>query len=164
VVKGRLRGWGVILAVGLVVALASALVGACDKVANRAEAPTNKVTATITVGNIPIGVAAAEGAVWVTNSVGLGGPASVSRIDPATNKVTATIKVSGRPAEVAAAEGAVWAVNNDVNGSGSVSRIDPATNKVTATITVGHLPFGIATAEGAVWVANNVDGSVSRIE
>jgi DNA-binding beta-propeller fold protein YncE len=77
VVKGRLRGWGVILAVGLVVALASALVGACDKVANRAEAPTNKVTATITVGHLPFGIATAEGAVWVANNV----DGSVSRIE-----------------------------------------------------------------------------------
>jgi hypothetical protein len=77
VVKGRLRSWVIILAVGLVAALASVLVGACDKVANRAHPSTGKVTATIMVGTIPIGVAAAEGAVWAVNNEDV----SVSRIE-----------------------------------------------------------------------------------
>jgi YVTN family beta-propeller protein len=78
--------------------------------------PANRVTATITVGKIPKGVAAAQGAVWVANS----GDGRVSRIDPVTNRVTATITVGRSPVGVVAAQGAVWVANS---GDGRVSRI-----------------------------------------
>jgi DNA-binding beta-propeller fold protein YncE len=71
VVKGRLRGWVSILALGLVALVSVAVVVAADKVANRANPAPNKVTATIPVGRLPFGVAVGAGAIWVMHVGGV---------------------------------------------------------------------------------------------
>jgi len=94
----------IILGLGLAAALASvAVVVDANKVANRAEPAAYKVTATITVGRSPDGVAVGAGAIWVANHA----DGTVSRIDPATNKVTATITVGRDPVGVGAGPGGV---------------------------------------------------------
>ena len=57
------------------------------------------VTATIAVGVRPTGIAAAEGAVWVANSV----DGTVSRIDPASNQVVVTIELGEAPQSITVA-------------------------------------------------------------
>jgi YVTN family beta-propeller protein len=75
-----------------------------------------RVTATITVGRGPRGVATDERGVWVTNSL----DDSVSRIDPETNRVAETIPVGAGPTAVVSGAGAVWVANNH---DGTVTRI-----------------------------------------
>jgi hypothetical protein len=75
VVKGRLRGWRIVLMMGIVVAVVVALASVAPQ--RRPVPPASKVTAIIKVGNSPGVVAAAPGAVWVTNQRG----ESVSRIE-----------------------------------------------------------------------------------
>jgi YVTN family beta-propeller protein len=60
---------------------------------------TNMVTATVKVGNFPLGVAVdPDGSkVYVANA----GDATVSVIDTATNTVTTTVQVGKRPVGVA---------------------------------------------------------------
>jgi YVTN family beta-propeller protein len=100
------------------------------------------VTATIPVGNAPVGVAVTpDGSeVFVTNQ----GSNTVSVIDTATNTVTATIPVGIEGSGVAATpDGSkVYAVNTRDN---TVSVIATATNTVIATIRVGSNPvaFGV---------------------
>ena len=131
------------------------------------------VTATIDVGDRPLGVAVGEGAVWVT-SVGVAedgrdAPGTVSRIDPATDTVTATIDdavaategAGGSGEGLAVGEGAVWVTNS---ANGTVSRIDPATDTVAATIDVGARPVAIEVGDDAVWVTDLDDATVSRID
>jgi YVTN family beta-propeller protein len=65
---------------------------------------TNRLLRTLPVGDGPIGVAAGEGAVWVTNHR----EGTVTRIDPASGRVVATIEVGPNPDHVAAGEGGVW--------------------------------------------------------
>ncbi len=131
---------------------------------------TNAVTATITVGLSPYGVAVSpDGSrVYVANANG----GTVSVIDTATSVVTATIPVGSRPNGVAASpDGSRVYVTN--NGGNTVTVIDTATNAVTATIPVGNSPYGVAASpDGSrVYVANNcvsssncTNGTVSVID
>ena len=105
---------------------------------------TNTVTATITVGATPAGVAVSPDGTraYVTNY----GSDTVSVIDTATNTVTATITVGSRPEGVAVSPDGTRAYVTNAN-SDTVSVIDTATNTVTATITVGSQPAGVAVAD-----------------
>ena len=97
------------------------------------DSATNKVTATVKVGNKPQGVAVNPTGteVYVANQ----DSNTVSVIDSATDKVTATVKVGNKPQGVAVNPTGtkVYVANRDSN---TVSVIDSATNKVTATVKV----------------------------
>jgi streptogramin lyase len=56
------------------------------------------------VGDGPVDVAVADGAVWVVNRL----DASMTRIDEASGDVVETIEVGNDPQRVAAGEGSVW--------------------------------------------------------
>ena len=101
------------------------------------------------VGRIPLsfvpkGIAAGQGAVWVTSLLG----DTVSRINPASDRVTATIRVGRGADAVATGPGVVW-VANDVDGT--ISRIDPQRAAVVATIQLNGQPVGVAVAGGNLW-------------
>ena len=121
------------------------------------DARSGRLVADTGVGATPTGVAAGEGAYWVTNADGH----SVSRIDTGTTAVVETITVGNGPSGIATGDGAVWVVNSL---DGTVSRIDPGTNTVVQTIGIGGGPLGIVYAAGSVWVANTGDGTITRID
>jgi YVTN family beta-propeller protein len=103
---------------------------------------TDTVTATVTVGSRPFGVAANSTRVYVTNS----GSNDVSVIDTSNNTVVATIPVGLRPLGVAVnPQGTRAYVAN--SGSGSLSIIDASTNTVITTLIINggvSRPFGDA--------------------
>ncbi len=107
------------------------------------------------------GIAAGEGAVWLSSSDILADDYSVARIDPATTRVVARTQVQRGAEGVSVGEGAVWVANNLGN---AVSQIDPTTSRVVRIIKVGKDPVGVATGDGAVWVTNYKDGTVSRFD
>lgn len=117
----------------------------------------NTVTATITVGNNPFGVAVTPNGdfVYVTNS----DSGTVSVVDTATNLVTATIMVGANPRGVAVTPNGAFVY---VGNSDNISVIDTSTNTVTATIHGGSSTAGIAvTPDGAfVYVTSNYAISV----
>jgi hypothetical protein len=115
-----------------------------------------RVTATVTVGTNPYGVAFGGTSIWVANY----GSGTVSKINPTTNTVTATVTVGTNPSGVGFDGTNVWVTNN---GSGTVSKINPTTNTVTATVTVGTGPSGVGFDGTSVWVANQSSGTVSKI-
>jgi YVTN family beta-propeller protein len=122
----------------------------------------DSVTATITVGTNPTGVALnpAGTLAYVTNY----SDATVSVINTSTGAVTATINVGTGPFGVAVNSAGTFAyvTNNSVN---TVSVIDTATNTVTATVNVGSAPAEVAlNPSGAVaYVTNGSAGTVSAI-
>ena len=124
----------------------------------RVDTATKRVTGRIDVGNEPSGLAAADGAIWVADSM----DNNVHRIVPtAAGAVTDTIPLGNGPGPIAAGEGAIWVANMR---DGTVSRIDPTTRSAEAEIEVGRQPTGIAVGADAVWVANSLSGTVSRID
>lgn len=124
---------------------------------------TNKVTATVNVGNEPLGIAVnpAGTTVYVTNQ----GSNNVSVVNTATNTVTAIVPVGIEPIGVAVnpAGTKVYVTNHQSN---TVSVIDTATNTVTATVSVGSQPEGVAVNPTGtmVYVANYASNNVSVIE
>ncbi len=111
----------------------------------------------VRVGAQPVGVAAAGGSVWISNSAS----GTVSRIEAGTRRVAAVVQVGGQLGSVAATSDAVWV---SVFGDGQLVRIDPARNAVGARIDLGGRPTGIAVgSDGDIWVGN-LDGYVSRVD
>jgi YVTN family beta-propeller protein len=110
----------------------------------RVDPAQQRLVERIDLAFIPKGIAAGEGAVWVTSLL----DDTVARIDPATGRVTATIRVGRGADAVAIGLGAVW-VANDVDAT--ISRIDPRRAVVVATIPLTGPPVGVAVAGGRVW-------------
>jgi YVTN family beta-propeller protein len=124
---------------------------------------SNKVIATIPVGNDPSQIAVSPNGrrVYVSNNSNQ----SVSVIDTGLEGVIATVPVGSIPEGLAIdPSGARLYVAN--SGPNSVSVVDTATNAVTKTIDVGTTPFGLAVRpDGArLFVANRQDGNVSVID
>ena len=124
--------------------------------------PSLAVTATVTMGSGPWGVAydSGKGEVFVTNM----GGGTVSVISDASNAVIATVTVGNGPIAVAydSGKGEVFVTNRY---SDSVSVISDASNTAVATVTGLGAPVGVAYdhATGEVFVANNGGNSVSVI-
>jgi peptide/nickel transport system substrate-binding protein len=109
------------------------------------------------VGTGPHGVAAGDGAVWVTNT----DADTVSRLDPKTNAVVQTINVGNGPEGIAVGAGSVWVANSL---SGTITRIDTQTNDVVKTIPVGNQPTGVAFGLNGVWVTDAADRTLLRVD
>jgi ABC-type oligopeptide transport system substrate-binding subunit/class 3 adenylate cyclase/DNA-binding beta-propeller fold protein YncE len=122
----------------------------------RISGSSNRVTASVPVGDDPTSLVAAAGSVWVANVL----DESVSRIQPPAT-VTSTTAVGSRPTAIAVGAGSLWVVDA---GENAVRRLDAHTGSVLATITVGRNPIAVAASSDAVWVANSSDLSVTRID
>jgi YVTN family beta-propeller protein len=155
---------------------------AADNTVSVIDTATNKVLATIPVGQDPTGVAITSDGTqaYVTNQL----DDSVSVIDTASNTVVATIQGFVIPIGVAVTPDGTYGRDNgrhqsfayvtnnvpSIDGStfpaSAVSVINTASNKVSATIPVGQDPNGVAiTADGThAYVANQRDGTASVID
>ncbi|HSV18476.1 MAG TPA: PxKF domain-containing protein [Casimicrobiaceae bacterium] len=131
---------------------------------------TNSVIGTITVGQLPVGVAvnAAGTRVYVANDSNAS--PSVSVIDTSTNTVIATIPivVGGNPYEVALNPAGTRLYVADSNGF-SVTVIDTATNTVVATIPsvglFGDSPHSVSVSQDGTFVAvvNRTSAGLLRV-
>jgi len=122
----------------------------------------NTVTATVTVGSGPSGVAVTPNGAYAYVANYASG--SVSVLSTATNTVTATVTVVSKPTgsictclsgdlAVTPNGGYAYVANS---GGTTVSVITMATNTVTATVTVGSEPVGVAvTPNGAYAYVTN---------
>jgi S-layer protein (TIGR01567 family) len=134
---------------------------AADHTVSILDVAANKVTANVTVGRNPLGVAVSpDGSkVYAANSK----DNTVSVIDTATNTVIATIPVGTYPEGVAVSPDGtkVYVTNSESN---NVYVIDTATNKVTATVVVGINPIVVAIhPDGTKLYVKNGDGTLSVI-
>ena len=124
---------------------------------------TNKVTATISVGSNPMGVAVNPNGTKVY--VGNANSNNISIIDTATNTVTAAVPVGSNPMGIAVSpDGKNVYVTNHL--SNTVSFFNTSTNNVKATVDVGKNPTGIAVGSDGkeVYVTNEGDSTVSVID
>ena len=124
---------------------------------------SNTVTAAVTVGANPVGVAVnpAGTRVYVANQ----SANTVSVLDTASNTVTATVAVGTFPEGVAVdpAGTRVYVTNYSSN---TVSVLDAASNTVTAAVAVGTNPVGVAVdpAGTRVYVTNYSSNTVSVLD
>jgi TolB protein len=118
-----------------------------------AEAAVGDPTTTIPLGQEPVAIAAANGAVWVSlqNTQGPPEPRLV-RIDQATNEIEATIPLRMPVWELAAAPGAVWGMGHDEEGPDKLVRVDPATNEIVATVPLDDYGGPLVADASGVWV------------
>jgi len=132
-------------------------------------AVTPVVTAMITVGKSPSGVAIAPNGVWVTNWL----DNTLTRIDPATSKVLQTLPLTltgyAGPEAIAFGDGSLWVTTTDFDDSGnplagSLERVNPATGQQQATIPIGKGAYDVEVSPGAVWVPLSDDNSVLRVD
>jgi YVTN family beta-propeller protein len=153
------------LAVATVVVLASLLLltdrGAARPVpANSAAVvgPGGLVGEAVTIGSVPIGIAADAGSVWVLDHTN----GSVERVDPDTRKVIQTIRdVGSDPQAISARNGDVWVA---AFGSRVITRINAEANQIVGRIEVGNHPAALIAGDTGVWVANSGDNTVQRID
>ena len=116
-----------------------------ERVVWKVDPESGRVVERIRFPFVPRGIAAGEGAVWVTSVL----DDTISRIDPATGRIIATVRVGQGADKVATGEGAVWVTNEIAE---TVTRIDPRTDRVVRTVAVGGRPRAIAVGAGSVWV------------
>jgi YVTN family beta-propeller protein len=112
----------------------------------------------------PTGIAAADGAAWITFGHGIPGEREgiVVRVDAGSHRQQTTSLGPGSGATgIAVGEGGVWVVNEISN---TLTRIDPVTRAVSKTVPVGEQPVVVATGAGSVWVAHAVGRSVWRLD
>lgn len=132
---------------------------------------TGQPVARIPVGPYDFGgVAATEGAVWVSGTARAGSNAgTIQRVDPTTSTVTATIPVRGfEPTELATGPQGVYALGlrrgqGGVNVGGGVARIDPATTAVAASADIG-VDQDITVSAADVWAAGGGAEDVLRLD
>ena len=118
---------------------------------------TERVVATIPVGNSPSSIVIGAAGVWVGDS----GDGTVSRIDSRTNKVVATIPVGQSISAIAVGAGGVWVT---VPLEDRVKRIDPVSNAVAETVRVPGSPTAVAIGAGGIWVTAARAGTVTRVD
>lgn len=135
----------------------------------RIDPGSDRIVATIPVGEGVSGVRVGLGAVWVTLSHWAGGPSGeVLRIDPTTNDIIERIATDeGWPRDIAIGEDAVWVYGHsersgDVWQAASLWKVDPRTGAVEVLLedaglpTDGaFLPSSVSAGDGAVWVADD---------
>jgi ABC-type transport system substrate-binding protein len=113
--------------------------------------------ASVSVGDLPRGLANGAGSLWVTDEAGR----SLIRVNPSTSQVQERIAVGAGPRGVAVAAGLVWVVNTDDR---TVSMVDPGANRVVQEVVVGNAPTGITADGDRVWVTNSIDATVTEID
>lgn len=117
------------------------------------------------VGASPLGIAHADGELWVANSSP--GDHRVMRLDAATGEILATITIpAGRSTTgIVVGEGAAWVATS---GSGEVVRIGLDTDAIEATIADQDITspgtIDVVLAFGSVWSIDDLTGSVVRID
>jgi hypothetical protein len=135
----------------------------------RIDPVTNTVVATVSLGSGPLQgpqeLTAANGFVYAGGSSGLGGPASLARIDPATNVATPMIDVANGCDAKAGSGTHVWLAAG-VTGCGpglpaSLLDIDTVTGSVAGSVALDSSPYALAAGWGSVWALTD---KLSRVD
>jgi YVTN family beta-propeller protein len=133
----------------------------------RISTATNRVTATITVGQFPRSLAVSGTSLWVCSRDDEQG---LWRIDTDTNQVVAKVEVTGGVAPCGgvsvAPDGAVWVINwNDATDENTLVRVDPDANIVTDAIPLGTgVAFGFASQTSAIWAVSSTNNTLLRVD
>ncbi len=119
----------------------------------RIDPATNRVIATVAVGESGGRLAVGEDAVWAATNT-----RTVAKIDPATNSVVSRVDADAIVFGATAGLGSIWVTSPGE----SLVRIDPAGNRVGELRIRGAVFPTVGTT--AVWVSSETTNSVVRVE
>jgi serine/threonine protein kinase/streptogramin lyase len=141
-----------------------------DSTVNRIDPETGEVTPAKSTLGIPTGVAAGEGAVWITNGFGGQSGTQVVMVDPADDSVDIAFPSDDAKA-IVVAFGAIWLADAERD---RVLRFDPRSPFADPTEIpldddeIGQAaPRFLAVGSGAasgIWVVNELGGTVMRVD
>ena len=141
-----------------------------DSTVNRIDPDTGEVTPAKSTLGIPTGIAAGEGAVWITNGFGSqSGTPQVVMVDPSDDSVDIAFPSDDAKAIVVAFD-AIWLADTERDrvlrydpGNLSADPIDiPLDDDEIAQAAPRFLAVGSGAASG-IWVVNELGGTVMRI-
>jgi YVTN family beta-propeller protein len=120
-----------------------------------------RVSATITVGGSPDGMAVDGDLLWVTDQE----KNVVRRVDTATNDpVGRPIPVGSNPDGVAAEDGIVWVASLDAGTLTRLQLSDDGSIARRGTVDLEGQPEGVSLGKQLVWVTTGPRGAVARID
>ncbi|HEX6404605.1 MAG TPA: hypothetical protein VF003_15805 [Pseudonocardiaceae bacterium] len=157
-----------------------------DGTISRIDPTTNRVKATIKIGNqlafykrdceskgsvhsymvnsfhvrdcdLPSAIATGAGSLWVAKN----DDQAVLRVDPKTQRILARIPVGIVPFDMAATDTSLWVT---AYWADQLVRIDAKTNQVVARFTVPDGAGGLTVSDQAVWVTGTVAGTLTHID
>jgi streptogramin lyase len=141
-----------------------------DSTVNRIDPDSGEVTPAKSTLGIPTGIAAGEGAVWITNGFGSQNGTQVVVVDPADNSVRVAFPADDEKA-IAVAFGSIWLADADRD---RVLRYDPGKldgNPIVIPVDEDEIadaaPRFIAVGSGeaaGIWVVNEFGDTVVRID
>jgi streptogramin lyase/predicted Ser/Thr protein kinase len=140
-----------------------------DSTVNRIDPETGEVTTTESTLGIPTGVAAGEGAVWITNGFGSQSGTQVVKVEPSDESVEPAFP-TGNAKAIVVAFGSIWLADADRD---RVLRYDPEDLPAEPTVIpvdgdeiADESPRSLAVGSGAaegVWVVNELGETIVRI-
>ena len=135
-----------------------------DKSVTRIDLDPVRTGRTIAIGERPLGLAAANGAVWVVSAPRAGPYVNARRIDARFDAAKPPVRVESLPrdpsASAAVDERSLWVAPS----FGRLTRLDPVTGRKTAPGIETGSSTAVAAAAGQLWVADSLGGAVSRVD
>jgi serine/threonine-protein kinase len=141
-----------------------------DSTVNRIDPETGELTPAKSTLGIPTGVAAGEGAVWITNGFGSASGTQVVTVDPGTESVELAFP-SGNAKAIVVAFDSIWLADSDRDLVLRYDPEDPAAGPIeiptdedaTESAVPRFLAVGSGSASG-IWVVNELGDTVVRID
>jgi len=141
-----------------------------DSTVNRIDPESGEVTTTKSTLGIPTGVAAGEGAVWITNGFGSQSGTQVVMVEPSDDSVDVAFPSEDAKA-IVVAFGAIWLADAErdrvLRYNPQDLDADPVEILMDDSETESSSPRFLAVGEGAaegIWVVNEFGDSVVRID
>jgi YVTN family beta-propeller protein len=135
-----------------------------DKSVTRIDLDPVRTGRTIAIGERPLGLAAADGAVWVVSAPRAGAYVNARRIDARFDAATPPVRVESLPRDASASaavdERSLWVAPS----FGRLTRLDPVTGRKTAPGIETGSSTAVAAGAGELWVADSLGGAVSRLD
>src|SRR5688572_15927425 len=123
--------------------------------------PRTGAQAAVGLPGAPTGIAAGDGALWITTGFGsASGDPGVTRVGATTRQNEGNVPLGDGVDGVAVGDGAVWVTNRITN---TLTRIDLTTRQVATELPVGEQPGAVVFDAGWVWVANSIDRTIWKI-
>jgi YVTN family beta-propeller protein len=134
-----------------------------DETVTRIDAERRQSGRTVPIGNVPDGLAAADGTLWVAGHGHGVGTVNVRTVDERfyTTELAARISAAGpQTTDLALAGGELWVAPS----YGLLTRIDTQTGSHRQTFDTDHKPTVLAANAKSVWVADADFNTVTRVD